>query len=642
MARILVVEDEDAVAADIQRRLKDLGYSPETASGENDAIAAAKEYKPDLVLMDIKLKGRSDGIALAQKLRDELGIPSVYLTAHADKATLARAKLTNPLGYLLKPFTDSELQAAIEIALQKHLSDSKLRESEAWYRAILRSTSDAVIVTDTKGVLSFLNRSAELLTGWKHSDAAGQKLDSVFRIISEDQRSAVKIPLSKIVKGKMHQRASGHVLLVSRDGRQTHIDDSAAALTDDRGNTIGIVLVFRDVTERHMIAAQLLTREKVEAIGTLADGIATDFSRLLGNISSYAASLSDSLIPGTSVHEDANRIADEVKRAVELTHRLANIAQASRPAQAGEISNVRLAEAIGDTVKLLEKTFASRHISFVTPDPSRLPMVSANAGQLIDVLMSIFLNSVEAMPNGGTISVDAKVRHVARPNPRLNPTAKGGKYAIIHVTDNGSGMSREVLDCALEPLFSTVKNGLKGLGLTMAYASVQQWGGWITLRSLPGKGTTVNLFVPAVEVPRQQKLRSKTPSHTILAVDDDDNCLEILRGYLAAEGYNVLTAKSAKGGLKYFGPRRISPDIVILDMIMPGKEEGREAFQMFARFAPRVGIVMTSGFSRDFVRSFLGQGGWAFVQKPIDREQLLTAIARAFQQMEPAGGGDAG
>jgi len=629
--RILVVEDEDAVAADIQRRLKSFGYASAAASTDSEALSIAREMKPDLVLMDIKLKGATDGIMLAQKLRDSFGIPAVYLTAYSDAPTVSRAKLTNPLGYLLKPFTDSELHAAIEIALHKQAADSKVRESEAWYRAILQSTSDAVIVTDIRGSIRFLNLTAEKLTGWRSSEAVGKKLETVFRITSENRRAHVDIPFPKIIKGKAHRRIAGHVLLVCRDGKRTHIEDSASALTDEKGKVIGVVLVFRDVTERNQLAIRLMTDEKMEAVEALANGIAVDFGNILGNISSYAESLSDSLLPGTSAHEDSVKITGEAKRAGELTHRLANIAQAIRPIQSGEVSPVRLSEALGDTVKLMEKTFTDKRISLATPDPAGFPVVMAHAGQMIDVLMNVFLNAVDAMPDGGTVSVNVAVRHIAKPNHRLNPESKGGKYAVIRISDTGCGMPRTVLERAFDPFFTTKNTGaLKGLGLTMSNASVQQWGGWITIRSAAQQGTTLSIYVPAADM--KSPARAAGGERLILVIDDDDACLSAICSHLKADGYKTITAKSPREGLKHFGKARIKPAMVILDLIMPGREGGREAFRMFSRFGPSVGIVIVSGFSRDFVRGYLGQGGWAFVQKPVEREHLSGVLSRAFMQ----------
>jgi len=174
---LLVVEDESIVAMDIKHRAEGLGYRVVgiAASGE-DAIKLAREEKPDLVLMDIVLKGEMDGIEAAEVIREEMNIPVVYLTAYSDEKTLSRAKLTGPFGYIIKPFEDRELHSAIEVALYKHKMDSKLRESEERYRALLESSPDPIILLDSSSRIVFVNRAVEKLTGLKRERLKGKKL----------------------------------------------------------------------------------------------------------------------------------------------------------------------------------------------------------------------------------------------------------------------------------------------------------------------------------------------------------------------------------------------------------------------------------------------------------------------------------
>ncbi len=177
---ILVVEDEGIVARDIQATLERLGYSitGTVASGE-EAINMARYNHPDLVLMDIVLKGPIDGIEAAQKIRDELDIPVIYLTANADEATVERAKLTEPFGYILKPFEERELHTVVEMALHKHRLERQLQEREQWLSAVLRSIGDGVIATDDVGRVRFMNRIAEELTGWSQAEALDRQVGEI-------------------------------------------------------------------------------------------------------------------------------------------------------------------------------------------------------------------------------------------------------------------------------------------------------------------------------------------------------------------------------------------------------------------------------------------------------------------------------
>jgi PAS domain S-box len=176
MTKILIVEDEGLVAKNIQSRLKRLGYAiVALASSGEEAIRKAEETHPDLVLMDIILEGDMDGVEAAKQIYSRFNIPVVYLTAYADDDTLRRAKITQPFGYILKPFEAKELHSVIEIALHKHKTVRKLEESERWLATTLKSIGDtvAVIVADTNGLITFMNPVAETLTGWKQKNALG-------------------------------------------------------------------------------------------------------------------------------------------------------------------------------------------------------------------------------------------------------------------------------------------------------------------------------------------------------------------------------------------------------------------------------------------------------------------------------------
>lgn len=178
-SRILIVEDDTLIAQELEIRLLDLGYEiVGIASSGSEAIALASEFQPSLVLMDIMLQGEMDGIEAAEEITRRMLIPVIYLSAFTDKATLQRAKITEPYGYIVKPFNERELQANIEIALYKHQSESKLRMIEEWFGASMRGVSEGVIaMNNASGTISYINQVAEMMTGWANGKAIGRKLD---------------------------------------------------------------------------------------------------------------------------------------------------------------------------------------------------------------------------------------------------------------------------------------------------------------------------------------------------------------------------------------------------------------------------------------------------------------------------------
>ena len=249
-SQILVVEDESIVAEDIRRTLQDLGYVvfAVVPSGE-EAVKVVEENIPDLILMDIVLQGEMDGIETAEKIRSQFNVPIVYLTAYSDEKILERAKVTEPYGYIIKPFKERELHINIEIALYKHKMENKLKESRKWYSTTLKSIGDGVIATDSFDNLSFMNPVAELMTGWKLEEARGKSLEEVYNITNVGVGGLLESPVSKTMQDGVFVSNAYHTILVTKDNMKIPIEESSDPIRDDKGNMVGSVMVFRDVTE---------------------------------------------------------------------------------------------------------------------------------------------------------------------------------------------------------------------------------------------------------------------------------------------------------------------------------------------------------------------------------------------------------
>ncbi|MCC5647161.1 response regulator [Nostoc sp. CHAB 5824] len=252
-AKILVVEDEAIVAKDLQYRLIKFGYTvPTIASSGEEAIKKAVEISPDLVLMDIKLKGSIDGIEAAQEIYKRLDIPVIYLTAYADDNTLERAKITEPFAYLIKPFKERELQTNIEITLTKHSLERQLKVNKKWLDALLRSISDGVIASDLQEIVTFMNPVAENLTGWKQEEACGRNSSEIFNIANAETHNSIESPIIKVLQDGIIVSLPAETILITKDGGEIPIDDSAAPIKDDKDNITGAVLIFRDITEQKL------------------------------------------------------------------------------------------------------------------------------------------------------------------------------------------------------------------------------------------------------------------------------------------------------------------------------------------------------------------------------------------------------
>jgi PAS domain S-box-containing protein len=249
--RVLVVEDEAIVAEEIGDRLERLRADVVgIADTGEQAIRLTAETRPDLVLMDIRLKGALDGIQAAALIRERFDVPVIYLTAHSDPSTLDRAMQGGgSFGYVLKPFQEKDLRIAIASAMSRARSEQALEERNAMYAAMLASIADAVVAVDSLGQISFLNSAAEALTGWTRGEAIGKPAPDVLRLVDEETREELESPAARALRQCAAEQANRDALLIDRQGLTIPVASSAAPVLDARGRLAGAVMVMRDLRE---------------------------------------------------------------------------------------------------------------------------------------------------------------------------------------------------------------------------------------------------------------------------------------------------------------------------------------------------------------------------------------------------------
>ena len=249
-ASILIVEDNNIVMLELKDRLLEMDYNVvATASSGYEAIEKANLHRPDLIMMDIRLKGDMDGIDAAAIIRKELDTPIVYLTAHTDDNTVERAKITEPYGYIIKPFEEREIRTTIEMALYKYSMEKKLKESEHWLSSTLKSIGDALIATDSNGTIKLINHVAEEITGYQHKDALEKNIEEIFIVKNKSNGELLENPVNITLSNGTIIGETNKVV-ISKDGIETPIDFSAAPINFGNEKTAGAVLVFRDISER--------------------------------------------------------------------------------------------------------------------------------------------------------------------------------------------------------------------------------------------------------------------------------------------------------------------------------------------------------------------------------------------------------
>jgi PAS domain S-box-containing protein len=631
-ASILVVEDEPVVALDLRTRLTRMGYlvSGMVARGE-DAVEFAGTQRPDLILMDIRLRGAMDGISAAEQIRHQFGLPVIYLTAHADEATVERARITEPFGYILKPFDERELRTVIEMALYKYAAERKLRESERRYATTLSSIGDAVIATDPKGRVTFMNPVAEQLTGWTLAEASESSLKTVFNICTEVTRASVENPIDRVLAEGIVVGLANHTILISRDGREFPIDDCAAPILDDHGNLSGAVLVFRDVSEAHRLNEHLRNSQKMEALGQLAGGIAHDFNNMLTIILNYTELLLNTA--GTD-HPWSTFLAEIHRagmRSADLTRQLLTFCRR----QLVEPQNIDLNDAILRTEQMLRRIIGE-HIELTVRLEKNLGNVRMDPGQLERILVNLCINARDAMGSQGNLLIESFNTTVDADDI---PGLSAGTYRCLRVKDDGHGIPPAIQSRIFEPFFTTKPPGKgTGLGLSSVYGIVQQCGGCITLDSDAGQGATFVVYLPAATgatVTEQQLGNLAFPggTETILLVEDESTVRKLSQHILRSCGYTVLEAENGAEAIEIARQHAGQIDIVVTDIVMPIMG-ARKMLQVIQPYLSNNKVILLSGYSdEDHITDPDSPLEATFIQKPFTIAELTTTVRRVLDDV---------
>ncbi len=473
--------------------------------------------------------------------------------------------------------------------------EEKLAEEKELLSVTLRSIGDAVIVTDVDGTITLLNKVAEQLTGWTSEEAGGRPLGEVFHIINEKTRQRCDHPVQKVIATGLICGLANHTALIRKDGAEKIIEDSAAPIRDRMSRIVGVVLVFRDTTDKKRMEEELLKAEKLQSVGVLAGGLAHDFNNLLtailGNIS-MARMYIDSRSKASHRLTDAEAAS---RRATELTHQLLTFAKGGAP--------VRQAVSIGDIVR--EAANFALHGTPVLSEfslPEGLWTVEVDAGQMSQVFHNLIINAVQAMPKGGTVFFTAE--NVALADNDV-PTLDAGNYVRIVVRDTGPGIPEEHRPRIFEPYFTTKQQG-SGLGLASVYSIVKKHDGHITVSSDLSSGTTFEIYLPALRneaasLPVEPDLVTRGRGK-ILIMDDEKIVRELSGEMLRALGYDVEFAGNGAEALERY--RRALEEkspfhAVIMDLTIPGGMGGKETIQKLRELDPEVRAIVSSGYSND-------------------------------------------
>ncbi len=622
-ARIIIVEDETIVALDIRQSLERSNYDVVGVySSAEEALSVFPKMRAHLVLMDIRLQGEMDGVEAADIIRKRYNVPVILLTAYADEETIERAKLTEPFGYIIKPFEERDLKTTIEIALYRHELSKRLRESEERYRRFFEDDLSGDFVADSTGRVVACNQAFVDLLGLGNVESAiGTSIDSLFLDEPEkarfwdDLRSDGKLKLSEIS-------------LLTSDSRPVSVLANVIGYFDDKNQLSEIKGYLIDTTERKRLETQLRQAQKMEAIGRLAGGIAHDFNNLLTVIIGYASLIEEKAKVSKPIDRDLEGIQAASRKATTLTKQL--LAFSKRQILNPVVVNMN--DLVRDLEKMLRRLL-TEDILLTLYTGATSPLVLVDPSQVEQSLINLVLNARDSMPKGGRLVIECRNVDLEEALPAAAGDIPPGSYVRLSVTDSGVGIEPELLAKIFEPFFTT-KSPDKGtgLGLSTVFGIVDQSHGFVQVESEVGKGSSFSIYLPTTE----QEARTTSTgdeedvapggSETVLLVEDEEAVRGLVSQLLTMKGYRVLEASNPGEALLIYEKQKDEIDLLISDIVMPHMD-GHLLSTRLRAMNPALKIILMSGYPAQTLRDKIDEiSNLPLIQKPFDANHFMYKV----------------
>jgi two-component system cell cycle sensor histidine kinase/response regulator CckA len=523
---------------------------------------------------------------------------------------------------------------------ERMAAEAALEESNTILGAVVDDSPLAIIIAAPDLTINRWNDAAVKQFGWTAEEAIGR---SLMMLIPEDRRLEFLEQRRRLESGAIV--TNFETQRIRRDGTVRDVNISKCALHKG-GKLTGLVSIISDSTDRKRLEAQYRQAQKMEAVGQLAGGVAHDFNNLLTVIISYSQMLL------ADIADDGTARADvmEIKRAAERAALLTKQLLAFRRQQVLRPQNLDLNLVIGQLEQMLRRLLREDINIVLTLDPE-LGAVAADPGQIEQIVMNLVVNARDAMPNGGRLSIETG--NVSFDSPyqvrASEAQLEAGAYVVIAVSDNGTGMSAQVQARIFEPFFTTKRmNEGTGLGLSTVYGIVKQSGGYITVYSEIGHGTTFKIYLPRVDsvvdptaADDSVTMHSTKGGETVLIVEDDDALRTVACRALQQCGYEVLVASNGSEALEQCSRHEGGLHLVVTDMVMP-EMSGIELAESIAISYPEIKVLLMSGYTRDeAARRGIASERYAFLEKPFTPSRLAARVrelldGRTRVGMQPA------
>ena len=531
-------------------------------------------------------------------------------------------------GYIARDNTGTPVRmiGAMTDVTERSRSEAAIR----FQAQLLNAVQQAVVATDPEGHVIFWNTFAERLYGWAAEEAVGKQIEELTPSPFLRQH-ATEI----FERGVAGESWTGEFLVQGKSGRAFPALLTTSPVRDEHGTVLGFVRVSIDLTERRNLEEQFRQSQKMDAVGRLAGGIAHDFNNLLTVIRLNTEIIMEGFDPTDPRSEDVKQIRSAAERASALTRQL--LAFSRKQILQPRVLDLNTVVA---SVEPMLRRLIGEDIVIVSNCTAR-GYVVADPGQLEQILVNLVVNARDAMPQGGTISVETQNVELDETYTSEHAPVVAGRYVMLAVGDTGVGMSRDTREHAFDPFFTTKEAGKgTGLGLATVYGIVKQSGGYVWIYSEPGHGTTLKLYFPEVSsaaafksgeykiVPKEHARGSET----ILLVEDEEAVRGLTSRILQKQGYRVIAAQHGREAMDIATKEEGHIDLVLTDIVMPGMN-GRGLVERLAGIRPRIKSLYMSGYTDDdIVRRGFIEPSKSFLQKPFTSEALLQTVRKVLDE----------
>jgi two-component system cell cycle sensor histidine kinase/response regulator CckA len=569
--------------------------------------------------------GGADGLLRVfayRTMRDYPVIATVgTLEAQAFAAARSRQRLYMGFASVMSLLVVVGCAVAIHLLGRNERASRTLREQAS----LLDKAQDAILVTDLQRRLTYWNKSAERLYGWRSDEVLGRVVTELF-YPSDDAKEVQQAYEDVMARGEW----TGELQPQAKSGRKIMIESRWTLVRDAAGEARSILSINTDVTDRRQLEQQFYRAQRLDSIGTLAGGIAHDLNNVLQPIM-----LGMSMLRERATDQDSREILDTIagsaQRGAEMVSQVLSFARG----QEGKRVDIRPGDLVADVVRIARDTLP-KHIDIVTMVPPDLPSIVGDPTQCHQVLLNLCVNARDAMPNGGRLTISAEAATVPASREPLPGHLAAGDYVAIHVEDNGVGIPAQLLDKIFDPFFTTKEAGKgTGLGLSTSLTIVRNHGGNIRVISEVSHGSRFDVYLPTAPAPSMASNLGQSASaprgegQTVLVVDDEEAVRRVLRSTLERAGYQVLQAANGKEALSVYQASGATIAAVVIDMTMPvlgGVATMRELVKM----NPDVRIIAASGIhDNEATAKSIGRQVKQFLAKPFSSEMLLKAVGRA-------------